>query len=222
MKTNINNINTKELEFNKLISQSIEEKSKYYALKKRYQIIIGCFLMLLSFLLIGILVFFSKDLAIQQALVAITVILLVAALKSFQEVGNLSEDKEINSFDLPINLDKIIFDSRTIIEGSYKSYSSKNEVANYTTTQKQNLAEAASEIQKLLEQLSLTHPTQTAQEKITIAEELIDEIDNSPTLKQKVISAVKTGGISELRESISHPLASIALANIEEWQENDT
>ena len=216
---NIENIQ----ELNNLINQSIKDKGEFYLIKKRYQIIIGCLFIALSLISIGLLIFATDNIYIQQALIAIIGILVIAAINAFKGIGNLKEDKEIQSLYQPIELDRIVIDSRTIIEGNYytttnNDYTTNNQVSNYTSNQKQNLTEAAAEIQRLLEQLSKTHPTKTPQEKIIIAAELVDEIDNSPTLKQRLISGLKAGGVSALGSMLSHPAASIAIAALEGWQ----
>lgn len=203
-------------ELNNIIDRSIKEKSKYYLIKKKYQIITGCIFIGLSFILIIALIVATSNIAIQQALIAIVGILIISAITTFNSINNLKEDKEINS--LYPTLGNII-----VIYGDYYGTNeySNNEVTNYTYSQKQNSVEVAEEIQKLLKQLSKTHPTQTTQEKITIAAELVDEIENSPNLKQRILSATKAGGISALKNSLPHPAAAIVIAAIEGWQAED-
>ncbi|MBC1279265.1 pentapeptide repeat-containing protein [Nostoc sp. UCD121] len=92
-------------------------------------------------------------------------------------------------------------------------------ITNYTSEQKQNLAAAAAEIQQLLNQLSQTSPTATTSEKMTVVARAVDEIENNPTLKARVIGALKTGGTEAFKELIDHPLVNILLASIEGWQE---
>ena len=69
--------------------------------------------------------------------------------------------------------------------------------------QKQNLAEAASEIQQLLEQLSVTYPTTTMAEKSAVATKAVEAIEKNPNQKAKIIKAVKAGGIAALKELVS-------------------
>lgn len=85
--------------------------------------------------------------------------------------------------------------------------------------EQQNLAEAAAEIQALLEQLSKTYPTTTSREKNIVVGEVVNQIENNPTLKAKVINALKAGGIEAFKEVIDHPLVNILMATIEGWQE---
>ncbi|NEQ74178.1 MAG: hypothetical protein F6K23_14725 [Okeania sp. SIO2C9] len=95
-----------------------------------------------------------------------------------------------------------------------------------TSYEKQNLAEAAAEIQELLEQLSQTYPTTTEKEQIELAVEAADEIQKNPTLKSRLIIALTAGGMEALKESIKHPLSSITVnvlaAYLQEWQKSTT
>ncbi|MFN6565245.1 MAG: pentapeptide repeat-containing protein [Nostoc sp. ChiSLP01] len=92
-------------------------------------------------------------------------------------------------------------------------------ITNYNPEQKQNLAEAAAEIQQLLNQLSQTYPTVTTSEKMSVVAKAVDEIESNPTLKARVIGALKAGGTEAFKELIDHPLVNILLASIEGWQE---
>ncbi|MBE8990205.1 pentapeptide repeat-containing protein [Nostoc sp. LEGE 12450] len=92
-------------------------------------------------------------------------------------------------------------------------------ITNYNPEQKQNLAQAAAEIQQLLNQLSQSYPTATTSEKMTVVAKAVDEIENNPTLKVRVIAALKAGGTEAFKELIDHPLVNILLASIDGWQD---
>ncbi|MGK7894148.1 MAG: pentapeptide repeat-containing protein [Xenococcus sp. (in: cyanobacteria)] len=79
--------------------------------------------------------------------------------------------------------------------------------------------EAAAEIQQLLEQLTATYPTNTSKERNIVVGEAVDQIEANPTLKAKIINALKEGGKETFREAINHPLVNIFLATIEGWQD---
>jgi signal recognition particle subunit SEC65 len=83
-----------------------------------------------------------------------------------------------------------------------------------------NLAEAAAEIQQLLEQLEKSYPTNTTFEKMTAASEAIKRIESNPELHQKIISALKAGSTQALSQFLNHPLASFIIAAFEDWQKN--
>ncbi|MEG3882192.1 hypothetical protein QT972_33065 [Microcoleus sp. herbarium7] len=84
--------------------------------------------------------------------------------------------------------------------------------------QKQNLAEAAAEIQKLLEQLAENYPTETLTQKAAVAEEALQIIESNPTLKQRVVSAIQAMSIEALMQLIDHPVANILREGIENFK----
>ena len=79
----------------------------------------------------------------------------------------------------------------------------------------QDLAQAAADIQQLLDQLSQTYPTATFAEKGAVADKTIEEIKNNPTLLRKVINVIKAMGIEALAEAVDNPIFNIAKAGIE-------
>ena len=109
----------------------------------------------------------------------------------------------------------------------FKSYKNEGKVkteklaGTINEAQQRNLAEAAAEIQSLLEQLSKTYPTTTSREKNIVVGEAVDRIENNPTLKAKVINALKAGSTEAFKEAIDHPLINILVATIEGWQQQD-
>jgi len=88
----------------------------------------------------------------------------------------------------------------------------------YSLKQHQTLAEAAKEIQQLLNQLSETYPAATSTEQMTIATKAVEAIEKNPALKQRVIGALKAGGTEALKELVDHPAVNILLAVLEGWQ----
>ncbi len=89
----------------------------------------------------------------------------------------------------------------------------------YAAGEKQNLAEAAAEIQALLEQLSKTYPADTTTGKMRLATEVIDRIESNPTLMERILSALKAGSISALEQALNHPAASFVIGALEDWQQ---
>ncbi|MBC1295145.1 pentapeptide repeat-containing protein [Nostoc sp. UCD122] len=92
-------------------------------------------------------------------------------------------------------------------------------ITNYNPEQKQNLAQAAADIQQLLNQLGQTYPTNTPLEKQMAVTEALKQIDSNSTLKARVIGALKSGGTEALKELVDHPLVNILLATLEGWQD---
>ena len=56
------------------------------------------------------------------------------------------------------------------------------------------------------------------QQKISEFSEAVDQIESNPTLKTKVINALKAGGTETFKEAVNHPLVNILLATIKGWQ----
>jgi hypothetical protein len=92
-------------------------------------------------------------------------------------------------------------------------------ITNYTPEQKQNLAEAAAEIQQLLQQLEQNYPTTTPLEREAVVKEALKQIESNPTFKARVIGALKAGGTEALKELVDHPLINIFIAALEGWQD---
>ncbi|MBR8840467.1 MAG: CHAT domain-containing protein [Stigonema ocellatum SAG 48.90 = DSM 106950] len=88
----------------------------------------------------------------------------------------------------------------------------------YAASKQQDLAEAAAEIQKLLEQLSKTIPTDTTLGKMQVAAETIKAIENNPMRAERVTSALKAGGVQALAQLLNHPAASFVIGALEDWQ----
>ncbi len=86
---------------------------------------------------------------------------------------------------------------------------------NYSPEQQQTLAEAAKEIQDLLDQLSETYPTTTADEKSAFAAKAIEEIEKKPDVKGKVLKALKAGGVAALMELTNNPVVKILTPMLE-------
>ncbi len=167
----------------------------------KIKIYTGFSLLLIAVLLILILVLFEVSLELQQAVMVIIGLVTFAALNA---IGAGLEDTDVES----LILNKTIVDRSQNIQYNYP-------------VKRQNLAEAAEEIQQLLDQLSQTNPTTTTREKMTVVAEAVDQIENNLTLKEKVINAVKAGEVEVLKEAIDNPLTSILMATIEGWRESD-
>lgn len=83
--------------------------------------------------------------------------------------------------------------------------------------QKQNLAEAAAEIQQLLEQLDQTYATDTAAGQMQAAQATVQQLEGTPTA-DRILSALRAGGSAALKQALNHPAATFLLALLEDWQ----
>ncbi|MEB3342227.1 pentapeptide repeat-containing protein [Okeania sp.] len=108
--------------------------------------------------------------------------------------------------------------------GSYGVGSNKGEIKDSKIagtiyeSQEQNLAQAAKDIQELLEQLDETYPSDTMPGKVKIAEEVITQIDNNPTKAERIFNAIKAGGVAAFEQFLNHPASSFVIAALEDWQ----
>ncbi|NER33244.1 MAG: hypothetical protein F6J93_04095 [Oscillatoria sp. SIO1A7] len=91
---------------------------------------------------------------------------------------------------------------------------------NVPAEEKTNLAEAAAEIQELLDQLSQTYPTTTAAEKASVAAKAVEEIEKKPDTKGKIIKALKAGGKAALMELTNNPVVKVLLPMLESLLED--
>jgi uncharacterized protein YjbI with pentapeptide repeats len=85
---------------------------------------------------------------------------------------------------------------------------------NFTPEQKQNLAQAAAEIQQLLNQLAQTNPTT---EEVT--KTVHQEIKRNPTFRARLLSAAEAGILEALKTAVNNPLFSIPAETIKGWLE---
>jgi small GTP-binding protein len=141
--------------------------------------------------------------------------------------NELDRDKErsYNSVNIVIN-NKLESENNSMSESYQSKYqqtgniqfvdtaqSGSNVTFNQTTPEQQqkNLADAAAEIQQLLNQLSKTNPTATPQE---ITNTIEQEIKSNPTLKDRLIAALKAGGLEALKTIFNHPAFTISAETI--------
>ncbi|NEP30741.1 MULTISPECIES: hypothetical protein [Moorena] len=54
---------------------------------------------------------------------------------------------------------------------------------------------------------------------MAVVAKAVDQIEGKPTLKQRVINVLKTGGTEAFKEAVDHPLVNVLFAAIEGWQE---
>jgi uncharacterized protein YjbI with pentapeptide repeats len=85
---------------------------------------------------------------------------------------------------------------------------------NYESPEKQSLAEAATEIQRLLKVLEASNPTATeADQKAFVSAGV------PPTMKQRAVGALQSGGKAALEEFLDNPYVNVGVAIVEGWRE---
>lgn len=99
-------------------------------------------------------------------------------------------------------------DQGTYVEGNYYS----------TPEQRQNLAAAAAEIQQLLERFDQTYATDTVAGQMKAAQATMEQIESSTPLADRVLSALRAGGMAALKQTLKHPAATFVFALLDDWQ----
>ena len=76
----------------------------------------------------------------------------------------------------------------------------------------QDLAQAAKDIKTLLTQLENDYDPTKPVDKAMMTAKVVESVDNNPTLKARVINALKEGGSTALEEAIDHPVVKPVVA----------
>ena len=200
---------------------------------------IGIYLSLMSVILLLILIVYDTSMEIQQVVVAIIGLLLLASFTAFKQVINFDHKSSLSAQYAPY------FDSRVITSNTF--YNGDTFYNN-----KQSLADAAEEIQKLLTKLSTTydespvdksslnadllqkveeietenHENFTEKEKI-IAVQAVEEIEKNIGLKQRLLGVMRALGNQSLQELFDNyeswviPLSTIISGFYDLEEEND-
>ena len=187
---------------------------------------IGIYLSLMSVVLLFILIVYDTSIEIQQVVVAIIGLLLLTSFTAFKKVIDFDHKSSLSAQYTPY-FDNRIITSNTVYNG-HTYYNSK-----------QNLADAAEEIQNLLNKLSKTydespvdkstldvnllqkiekietesHEKFTDKEKV-ITVQVVEEIEQNTDLKQRLIRAMRAGANQVLQDLLDNPLYGILFSVI--------
>ena len=82
-----------------------------------------------------------------------------------------------------------------------------------------SLVEAAGEIQALLKQLETSYPSDTPERDKVMAMQVVEHLENNPTMKQKVINAITEGGLAAFEKAIDNPAGAFITGFIKGWKE---
>ena len=108
-----------------------------------------------------------------------------------------------------------------IVGGSISGNASNNTEelsGNINESDLKTLAEAAAEIQQLLEQLEKSYPINTTMGKMALATEAIAQIESNSSLTARILSALKTGGTKAFEQFVNHPASIFVIGALEDWQ----
>ena len=76
----------------------------------------------------------------------------------------------------------------------------------------QHLTQAAKDIKALLTQLETDYDSTTPVGQTMMTAKLVESVDSNPTLKARVVNALKDGGSTALEEAIAHPVVKPVVA----------
>ncbi|MDJ0596962.1 MAG: pentapeptide repeat-containing protein [Pleurocapsa sp. MO_226.B13] len=143
-----------------------------------------------------------------------------------QQSANMMEIVKLQA-SRPINVEaKAVSGERNINTGEYRETNlhdnsryvetrdSSTYYENYNSPQEKTLAEAADEIQKLLQQLEKTNPTATEAEKVAYVND-----ETTPSFKRRVVGALKAGGETAIEEFLDNPYVNVGKAAIMGWMD---
>lgn len=85
-------------------------------------------------------------------------------------------------------------------------------------TPKQNLADSASEIQQLLQILNQSYPADIPTDTQAEIEVAVKGINKNPQLKERVIGALKAGGIEAIKELADNIYVNVLIAAYDGWK----
>ncbi|MCC5655263.1 hypothetical protein LC609_37105 [Nostoc sp. XA013] len=134
--------------------------------------------------------------------------------RPIQNIITVTANAENNSVSETFNNN---FNQPNIANFANKNQDDARQQANqniYQSQQNQNLDATKKEIQQLLNQLALNNPTTDA-----VTEVIHQEIKRNPTLKARLQSALKAGGVEGLKAIFNHPAFSISAETIKGFLE---
>ncbi|MCH8505582.1 MAG: hypothetical protein LAT50_14835 [Ectothiorhodospiraceae bacterium] len=82
--------------------------------------------------------------------------------------------------------------------------------------QNKTLAEAAKEIEALLQQLDKSYPSETLSDQMNLAQVAIKQVEENPTLVDKTLQVLRAGGSAALKQMLDHPAATFLLSACDE------
>ena len=86
----------------------------------------------------------------------------------------------------------------------------------YQFNNSQDLAKASRDIKALLKQLSKDYPNETT---AMLGARAVDKIENDPSLRKRVIGALKEAGATAIEEAVDHPAVKIVVAGVKGFTE---
>ncbi len=194
--------------------------------EKSLQILIAVYLSIILLSIILILIKIEMTVELQQVLVVVLGLFSIATLDAFKK----ALDSKPLSFENIAN-QIIIREGGVYVGGDYIGGD-----INHAAENRQTLAEAAIEIQKLLQELERLNPSATEEEKVAYINKEVNpnfkhrvasaakEPDEAtiekqvPSLKSRIIEAIRSEGISAMEGYIGSSFSSMVYTVVKDWQ----
>ena len=181
---------------------------KAFKFEKCVKVSIAIYLSMILLVIAFVLVKFDMSLGLQQALIIILGLMTVTTIDAFKKA--LDSD---TAFPLNNPLNQIIVREGALYVGGNYSSGDINTVGERRLT----LAEAAAEIQQLLNQLERANPSATDAEIVAYIND-----ETPPSFKSRVASAVKTSGAEVVDTMLENSIyGKIIKATIKGWTEQE-
>jgi hypothetical protein len=119
-----------------------------------------------------------------------------------------NSESENPSFDLRQSGDTY----NVVQSGATGKYARSDNNTFVQSEQKQTLAEAAAEIQRLLKQLEQTNPNATEIDRVTYVND-----ETTPSFKRRVVGALQAGGEAAIEEFLDNPYVNVSKAVVKGW-----
>jgi hypothetical protein len=85
----------------------------------------------------------------------------------------------------------------------------------------QMLGEVVLELETLINKLEKSgYSSDTTAGKMKIATEVIEQVDQNPSLTKRLFSAIKAGGVQSLEQALNHPASSFIIGALEDWKKS--
>lgn len=96
----------------------------------------------------------------------------------------------------------------------------EGDIVNLSGEERRSLAEAAAEIQALLEQLGKSYAIATPEGQAAATAAVVEKIAGDRSLK-RLLRAARMGGLAAIEKLLDHPLAAGVVAAIQDLQETE-
>jgi len=125
----------------------------------------------------------------------------------------MTDEKQQNLHGDYVRGDKFTGDKDTVAGNKMKTGDVAGDaIAGNKIVNSQNLLQAAQDIKALIDQLSDNYDTTTQLGKMGLSLKVLESVEKDPTIKSRVLNALKEAGTTAVEEAIAHPIAKVLVA----------